>query len=210
VVPEITGESLRPAWKLPNACFIESLVALRQQTARGEVVRAALLSYYYGPNGDIGHTVLTYETSDGFYVIDSANAARPAAIDRRLAADAMALATVVHPGVRAARARLLPVDLTADRPAPVSASVAGLDAGLTNLCAPRERKVIARIPKLGTGKTNHRKLHNIESVWSQGWRAGTLACHSSGEAGKSARAPAESEKADRRCMLPRDPKSVCS
>jgi len=127
VVPEITDEWLRPAKKPPNACFIESLVALRQQTARGEVMRAALLAYYYGPNGRIGHTVLTYETRDGFYVIDSANSARPAAIDRRLAADAMALATVVHPGVRAARARLLPVDLTAGHPAPVPAMVAGLD-----------------------------------------------------------------------------------
>ena len=130
VVPEITGESLRPVWKLPNACFIESLVALRQQMARDEVTRAALLSYYYGPNGHIGHTVLTYETRDGFYVIDPANSARPAAIDRRLATDAVGLALTVHPGARVARARLLAVDLTANRPAPVSASVAGLDAGV--------------------------------------------------------------------------------
>ena len=130
VVPEITGESLRPAWKLPNACFIESLVALRQQMARGEVTRAALLSYYYGPNGHVGHTVLTYETRDGFYVIDSANSARPAAIDRRLATDAMGLALTVHPGARVARARFLPVDLSAGRPTPGFAMVAGLDAGV--------------------------------------------------------------------------------
>ena len=127
VVPENVDESLPPARKLPNACFIESLVALRQQMARGEVTRAALLAYYYGPNGRIGHTVLTFETRDGFYVIDSAHSARPIAIDRRLAADAMALAAVVHPGVRAARARLLPIDLTAGRPALVPAMVASLD-----------------------------------------------------------------------------------
>lgn len=30
--------------------------------------------------------------------------------------------------------------------------------GLSNLCAPREVIVVARIPKLGTGKTNHREL----------------------------------------------------
>jgi acyl-[acyl-carrier-protein]-phospholipid O-acyltransferase/long-chain-fatty-acid--[acyl-carrier-protein] ligase len=30
--------------------------------------------------------------------------------------------------------------------------------GLSNLCAPREIKVVRSIPKLGTGKTNHREL----------------------------------------------------
>ena len=33
--------------------------------------------------------------------------------------------------------------------------------GLTNLCAPREIVVVASIPKLGTGKTNHRELEKI-------------------------------------------------
>ena len=30
--------------------------------------------------------------------------------------------------------------------------------GLTNLCAPREIQVVREIPKLGTGKVNHREL----------------------------------------------------
>ena len=30
--------------------------------------------------------------------------------------------------------------------------------GLTNLCAPREVKYVREIPKLGTGKVNHREL----------------------------------------------------
>jgi acyl-[acyl-carrier-protein]-phospholipid O-acyltransferase/long-chain-fatty-acid--[acyl-carrier-protein] ligase len=30
--------------------------------------------------------------------------------------------------------------------------------GLSNLCVPREIVVVASIPKLGTGKTNHREL----------------------------------------------------
>jgi acyl-[acyl-carrier-protein]-phospholipid O-acyltransferase/long-chain-fatty-acid--[acyl-carrier-protein] ligase len=34
-------------------------------------------------------------------------------------------------------------------------------AGLANLCAPRELKVVARIPKLGTGKTDHRELQRL-------------------------------------------------
>jgi len=32
--------------------------------------------------------------------------------------------------------------------------------GLSNLCAPRELRVVTSIPKLGTGKTNHRELEN--------------------------------------------------
>jgi hypothetical protein len=31
-------------------------------------------------------------------------------------------------------------------------------------CASRERKVVTRIPKLGTGKTNHRELQRVLSV----------------------------------------------
>jgi acyl-[acyl-carrier-protein]-phospholipid O-acyltransferase/long-chain-fatty-acid--[acyl-carrier-protein] ligase len=33
--------------------------------------------------------------------------------------------------------------------------------GLSNLCAPREIKVVHAIPKLGTGKTNHRELEKM-------------------------------------------------
>jgi acyl-[acyl-carrier-protein]-phospholipid O-acyltransferase/long-chain-fatty-acid--[acyl-carrier-protein] ligase len=33
--------------------------------------------------------------------------------------------------------------------------------GLSNLCAPREIKVVHSIPKLGTGKTNHRELEKL-------------------------------------------------
>jgi acyl-[acyl-carrier-protein]-phospholipid O-acyltransferase/long-chain-fatty-acid--[acyl-carrier-protein] ligase len=33
--------------------------------------------------------------------------------------------------------------------------------GLSNLCAPRELRVVPTIPKLGTGKTNHRELEKM-------------------------------------------------
>ena len=33
--------------------------------------------------------------------------------------------------------------------------------GLSNLCAPREIKIVSSIPKLGTGKTNHRELEKM-------------------------------------------------
>jgi acyl-[acyl-carrier-protein]-phospholipid O-acyltransferase/long-chain-fatty-acid--[acyl-carrier-protein] ligase len=35
--------------------------------------------------------------------------------------------------------------------------------GLSNLSAPRELRVVRSIPKLGTGKTNHRELERILS-----------------------------------------------
>jgi acyl-[acyl-carrier-protein]-phospholipid O-acyltransferase / long-chain-fatty-acid--[acyl-carrier-protein] ligase len=35
--------------------------------------------------------------------------------------------------------------------------------GLTNLCVPREIKVVKEIPKLGTGKVNHRELQKLLS-----------------------------------------------
>ena len=33
--------------------------------------------------------------------------------------------------------------------------------GMTNLCVPREIKVVREIPKLGTGKVNHRELQKM-------------------------------------------------
>ena len=33
--------------------------------------------------------------------------------------------------------------------------------GLTNLCVPREIRVVREIPKLGTGKINHRELAKV-------------------------------------------------
>jgi acyl-[acyl-carrier-protein]-phospholipid O-acyltransferase/long-chain-fatty-acid--[acyl-carrier-protein] ligase len=33
--------------------------------------------------------------------------------------------------------------------------------GLSNLSAPRELRVVTSIPKLGTGKTNHRELEKL-------------------------------------------------
>jgi acyl-[acyl-carrier-protein]-phospholipid O-acyltransferase/long-chain-fatty-acid--[acyl-carrier-protein] ligase len=33
--------------------------------------------------------------------------------------------------------------------------------GMTNLCVPREIKLVREIPKLGTGKVNHRELQKL-------------------------------------------------
>ena len=34
-------------------------------------------------------------------------------------------------------------------------------AGLSNLCAPREIRILKEIPKLGTGKLNHREVQRL-------------------------------------------------
>ena len=41
-------------------------------------------------------------------------------------------------------------------------TVAAIKAkGLTNLCVPREIRTVREIPKLGTGKVNHRELQKM-------------------------------------------------
>ena len=40
--------------------------------------------------------------------------------------------------------------------------------GLTNLCVPREIRSVSEIPKLGTGKINHRALIELVQSGSQG------------------------------------------
>ena len=45
------------------------------------------------------------------------------------------------------------------KPAEIRDAVAA--AGLSNLCAPREIRVLNEIPKLGTGKLNHREVQRL-------------------------------------------------
>jgi acyl-[acyl-carrier-protein]-phospholipid O-acyltransferase/long-chain-fatty-acid--[acyl-carrier-protein] ligase len=40
--------------------------------------------------------------------------------------------------------------------------------GLTNLCVPRELRLVREIPKLGTGKTNHRELERAMAMSEAG------------------------------------------
>lgn len=73
-----------------NGCFIESVVALRERLKLGErIERARLLSYYQDTYGTIiGHTVLTFETRDGAYVIDPELGPKPTRIAQALHEDA--------------------------------------------------------------------------------------------------------------------------
>ncbi|MBI5380572.1 MAG: hypothetical protein HZA31_01605 [Opitutae bacterium] len=112
VLPEEpAATATAPRSKPANACFIASLAALRAKVASGEVTRAALLSYYYDAGGRYGHTVLTYETRAGHFVLDPARSDQPEAVSAGMVRDAVRLASAIQREHRIAQARLLPVDL---------------------------------------------------------------------------------------------------
>jgi hypothetical protein len=91
---------------LPNGCFIESIVALRERLASGEPVRnPRLLSYFIGtPNGAVGHTVLVYEGPERIAVLDSAQPERRIRLPFTAGASPLVLARAIEgPGVLRAR-----------------------------------------------------------------------------------------------------------
>ena len=108
---------------LPNACFIESLAALRNRVQRGErIARARLLNCYVDtPGGRRGHTVLTYETPRGLFLLDPGRSPEPRLMPPAWADHALALAGAAFPGVNVARARWVPTALPP--PAPLLAAV---------------------------------------------------------------------------------------
>lgn len=110
---------------LPNGCFVESLAALRERVARGEPIeRARLLSCYVDtPQGLRGHTVLTFETPRGLFLLDPARSPEARSMPRAWQDDAMALASAALEGAKIARARWVPTTV----PSPV-AMVASLDS----------------------------------------------------------------------------------
>lgn len=103
--------ALEEAGKLPNGCFIESIGMLRQRLGRDWVKQAALLCYYYGPNGSIGHTVLTYQDADGLWVWDPDRPKASKLLGVHLANDPRRLAESVHADGAVARARLLQIEV---------------------------------------------------------------------------------------------------
>jgi len=97
---------------LPNGCFIECLAALRMRVMRGDrIERPRLLSCYVNTAaGRFGHTVLTYETSRGFFLLDPTRSARPRLVPRVWKDEPMALATLALDGAKVVRARWVPVE----------------------------------------------------------------------------------------------------
>ena len=94
----------------PNACFEESVAALRRRIALGGEARApALLSYYVDtPFGRLGHTVLVFGTGAGLAAIDPGSGARPVAIPAAMDGDARSISAYLR-GKPVAAARLLPI-----------------------------------------------------------------------------------------------------
>lgn len=93
---------------LPNGCFIESYAALRERVARGELILGARLMSFYAAGRRAGHTVLTYETPRGVFVLDPVAASKPKRIERKKADDPLAIARVLAPGVAIEQARWVP------------------------------------------------------------------------------------------------------
>ncbi|MBI5768003.1 MAG: hypothetical protein HZA93_09415 [Verrucomicrobia bacterium] len=93
-----------------NACFIESLVALRERLARGlETIRPALLAYYADlPSGPRGHTVLTFESDGRAAVIDPERRGEVRWFAAPQREEPLALARQLG-GLRVGRARLFPL-----------------------------------------------------------------------------------------------------
>jgi hypothetical protein len=90
--------------ELRNGCFVESVANLRRCLALGGVLsRPQLLSYYTAGVRIAGHTVLTFETSEGLKVIDPVNPGRPITYPRESVGSAEALAkALVGPVVKRA------------------------------------------------------------------------------------------------------------
>jgi hypothetical protein len=100
--------------KLPNGCFIHSVVALRDRLlAGGEAVRPHLLSYYIDTRAGLnGHTVLAYEANGRVEVIDATRTNGRFNFPATLARDALKLARAIE-GTRVAAARFFALESTA-------------------------------------------------------------------------------------------------
>lgn len=110
---EVSGKPLaaKRDVALPNGCFVESIVALRERLASGERVRnPRLLSYFVPtPNGAVGHTVLVYEGAKRIAVLDSAQPERQIRLPFTAGVSPLALARAIE-GPEVLRARELKLD----------------------------------------------------------------------------------------------------
>ncbi len=85
---------------LPNGCFIESVVALRELFATGQrILRAGVLLYYAKGHARQGHAVLAYETESGVFIDDSERA-RPEKIKGRWSERPLEIARRHEPALR--------------------------------------------------------------------------------------------------------------
>ena len=97
---------------IPNGCFIESVAALRDRILLGETIaRPRLLSCYANTRRGLrGHTVLTYQTPQGFFLLDPAHPTRPRLMPEKWVEDPVSLAGVALEGAKVLKARWVSVD----------------------------------------------------------------------------------------------------
>ena len=95
---------------LQNGCFIESVVALRERVARGEVAEEPRLLSYYAlhRNGRLGHTVLSYRAGGRLEILDPARRERTFAFPVSAGLDPLNLARAFA-GSEVIKARYLPL-----------------------------------------------------------------------------------------------------
>lgn len=93
---------------IPNGCFVESYASLRGRMDGGELILNARLMSVYPRGRRSGHTVLTYETPSGMFVLDPDGTGEPVSVKRRHAKDPLAIARRLFPGVAIDRARWVP------------------------------------------------------------------------------------------------------
>jgi len=138
ILPDAPARVAAPAGEtLPNGCFIECLGALRRRVREGEPIeRARLLSCYFDtPGGRRGHTVLTYETPCGLFLLDPGRSPAPRSVPRVWADNPMALARAALQGADVARARWVPTALP-PRPALIAAGELTGELGPTEASLP--------------------------------------------------------------------------
>jgi hypothetical protein len=93
-----------------NACFEESVGALRRRLAGGgRADSPSLLSYYVDtPVGRLGHTVLVFGTASGLLAVDADESDRPIPLPPEVGADPLAISAYLRGGPVSA-ARTIPI-----------------------------------------------------------------------------------------------------
>lgn len=98
---------------LPNGCFIDAIVALRDRVAFGELIaEARLFTYYANVSGKTaGHTVLLYETPGRLFVIDPSVDRAPRIVPPRLRDQGARLARWLRPDLHIVQTRSLSLEV---------------------------------------------------------------------------------------------------
>lgn len=123
------GVAIERGARLPNGCFIESLVALRARLLAGErMSQPRLLSYYRETLGGVfGHTVLAYQRGDLIVVYDHALSERQERLFSASLAEPLPLARAFD-GKRVVRAREIPLNVTVEAVIAEAGALAGSGA----------------------------------------------------------------------------------